>query len=179
MKEETKITDLKFEKFDPKKDLEDKLPDSPGNYIVVLRKTAKMPDAAVTPVYKSYMGYDVVYTGISSKSLRERDYKHHFTGNNAGRSTLRKSLGCLMGFKQIPRDNKKDNKKTKFGEKDEERLSDWMKENLLLFFSSQKDVKTLEERLIKEFNPPLNIQKNKEGKNKEYVAMLRSLRNTK
>ena len=39
--------------------------------------------------------YNVVYVGKSSKSLRIRDYKQHFTGT-AGNSTIRKSLGCLL-----------------------------------------------------------------------------------
>lgn len=183
MTEETKLNDLKFQLFDPKEDSKNKLPNSLGNYIIVLRETATLPDAKIKPIYTTYNGYNVIYTGISSKNLRDRDYEQHFTGNNAGRSTLRKSLGCLFGYKQIPRDEKNlTNGKTKFEEKDEKELSNWMQENLLVFFLSgtQKNtVEKLEEFLIKEFNPPLNIQKNKDGQNKEYVKMLKSIRNNK
>ena len=57
---------------------------------------------------------------LVKKSLKKRDYKQHFAGNNSGGSTLRKSLGSLMGLKKIPRDkNNPFNGKTKFSETDE------------------------------------------------------------
>ena len=53
----------------------------------------------------SYTHLDVYKRqGISTVSIRKRDYQQHFIGNNAGKSTLRKSLGSLMGFPKIPRD---------------------------------------------------------------------------
>ena len=86
------------------------LPDKPGNYIIVLRSTSSLPikvQISTTPILTSFdykkEKYNVVYVGKSSKSLRIRDYKQHFTGT-AGNSTIRKSLGCLLGFKLIPRD---------------------------------------------------------------------------
>ncbi len=168
---------LKFELFDPMKDKEDKIPDKSGNYIVVLREKVELPVIDITPIYNMYKGYRVIYTGISSKSLRKRDYSQHFTGNNAGHSTLRKSLGSLMGLKKIPRDTKKpENGKTKFTDADEEKLSAWMKENLLLFFLCENEFATLEEFLINKLNPPLNIQGNKNEVNQDYRDKLRKLR---
>lgn len=168
---------LKFELFDPMKDKEDKIPDKSGNYIVVLREKVELPVIDITPIYNMYKGYRVIYTGISSKNLRKRDYSQHFTGNNAGRSTLRKSLGSLMGLEKIPRDAKKpENGKTKFTDADEEKLSAWMKENLLLFFLCENEFATLEEFLINELNPPLNIQGNKNEVNQDYRDKLRKLR---
>ena len=90
------IKDLNLCLFDPLRDTEMSLPDSPGNYIVVLRNSSILPEIGAKPVMKNLeidgRQFDVIYTGISSKSLRKRDYGQHFTGNNAGRSTLRKSL---------------------------------------------------------------------------------------
>lgn len=181
MTKETKIMSLNFKMFDPQKDSKNSLPDTPGNYILVLRETAKLPDTEITPIYETYKGYNVVYTGTTS-NLRSR-YKEHFEDNNAGWSTLRKSLGCLRKFQQIPRDkDNPENEKTKFNDKDEEFLSNWMQENLLLYYSPETesmDKKTLENLLIKEFYPPLNIQKNRKGKNRAFVAMLDFLRNNK
>ena len=101
-----------------------------------------------------------MYVGKSSKSLRIRDYKQHFTGT-AGNSTIRKSLGCLLGFKLIPRDiNSPQNGKTTFGEFDERTLTEWMKDNLLLFYYANNDYANVEKELIRIYNPPLNLQGN-------------------
>lgn len=177
------VKDLNLSLFDPLRDAETSLPDSPGNYIVVLRNSSTLPDIGVKPVMKNLeidgRQFDVIYTGISSKSLRKRDYSQHFTGNNSGRSTLRKSLGSMMGFKKIPRDrNKPDNGKTKFADADEEKLSKWMCENLLLLYCKvdEDKVETLEEQLIAELNPPLNLQKNYNAENMAFRAKLSELR---
>ena len=82
--------------------IDEPLPDKPGNYFIVLRVNCQLPSIGITPIYHKWnyenVKYDIIYTGISNQSLRVRDYKQHFTGNNAGRSTLRKSLGSMMGF---------------------------------------------------------------------------------
>lgn len=180
------IKDLNLCLFDPLRDTEMSLPDSPGNYIVVLRNSSILPEIGIKSVMKSLgidgRHFDVIYTGISSKSLRKRDYGQHFTGNNAGRSTLRKSLGSMMGLKKVPRDkNKPDNGKTKFADADEEKLSKWMRENLLLLYCKvdEDKVHTLEEQLISELNPPLNLQKNYNAENMAFRAKLSELRNKK
>lgn len=180
------VKDLNLGLFDPQHDAETSLPDSPGNYIVVLRISSTLPDIGVEPVMKKIeidgRQFDVIYTGISSKSLRKRDYGQHFTGNNAGRSMLRKSLGSMMGLKKIPRDrNNPNNGKTKFADADEEKLSKWMRENLLLLYCKVdgSKVETLEEQLIAELNPPLNLQKNYNSGNMAFRAKLSELRNKK
>lgn len=174
-----------FKLFDPMKGCSSALPNIPGNYLIVLREFSQLPQIELTPELHSinYEGnhYQVIYTGISSKSIRERDYRQHFTGNNAGRSTLRKSLGSLMGFPKIPRDkNDPDNGKTKFNENDEEVLSQWMKENLLLFYSvenrEKEQIENLEKKLINDYNPPLNILRNNNPINKKYRVLLKNLR---
>ncbi len=182
--DEKELEQLEFKMFDPSKNAENDLPDCPGNYIVVMRKGAKLPDVGIEPAMKTreYEGeaYDVIYTGISKDSLRKRDYRQHFTGNNAGRSTLRKSLGSMMGMKKIPRDaNKPDNGKTKFEAADEEILSDWMRDNLLLLYcaANADEVGVLEQQLIDYYNPPLNIQNNRNVANMDFRNKLRELRN--
>lgn len=175
-----------FKLFDPMKDCESILPDLPRNYFIVLRPTSQLAPIKVTPEFH-YIDYNnnhypIIYTGISNISIRKRDYHQHFIGNNAGRSTLRKSIGSLMGFSKIPRDkNNSDNGKTKFNENDEETLSQWMRENLLLFYSvenrKKEQIETLEQEFINDYNPPLNILGNKNSVNKEYRALLKTLRN--
>lgn len=176
-----------FEFFDPQIHTANRLPDKPGNYIVVLRPSSQLPPIGITPIYKQwkYEGqeYDIVYTGISNKSLRKRDYAQHFTGNNAGRSTLRKSLGSMMGFNKIPRDkNKPENGKSKFNPQDEETLSAWMKENLLLFYKSgisKEEIEKNEVDYIRRYNPPLNIISNYNEENRLFREKLSELRRQK
>lgn len=117
-----------------------------------------------------------MYVGKSSKSLRIRDYKQHFTGT-AGNSTIRKSLGCLLGFKLIPRDiNSPQNGKTTFGEFDERTLTEWMKDNLLLFYYANNDYANVEKELIRIYNPPLNLQGNFNKTNLDFRKELSALR---
>lgn len=85
-----------------------------------------------------------------------------------------------MGFKKIPRDkNNPFNGKTKFLEVDENKLSEWMKHNLLLFFREEKNVINIEEiekELINSYNPPLNIKMNNNTINEDFRELLKELR---
>ena len=183
MKDE-KIKKLVFKLLDPEKNFLELLPDSPGNYIIALNHFASLPKVSISPVLNQYYYngcyYDVIYTGISKISLKKRDYKQHFAGNNSGRSTLRKSLGSLMGLKKIPRDkNNPLNGKTKFSEADENNLSEWMRHNLLLFFREEENVtsiEAIEKDLINFYNPPLNIKTNNNTINEDFRKLLKELR---
>ena len=119
----------------------------------------------------------MIYTGKDDKNLRKRIYTQHL-GTNAGRSTLRQSLGCLFGYTQIKRDNGK-NDLAKFQEEDELSLQAWMKNNLLFYFLPNDPPKPLEERLIDELNPPLNLQGNHHAVNSSFRKRLSALRSIK
>jgi len=172
-----------FSLFDPQKMRVSVLPDKSGNYIIVLRNTSSLPirvQISTTPILTSFdykkEKYDVVYVGKSSKSLRIRDYNQHFT-DTAGYSTIRKSLGCLLGFKLIPRDiSSPQNGKTKFNETDESVLTEWMKDNLLLFYYANNDYADIEKELIRTYNPPLNLQGNFNKINLDFRKELSALR---
>ena len=165
----------KFEQFDPKVDDADQIPDDAGNYIVCLRKSSKLPKTKPDFITQNYQGKEVIYVGIAGKSLRKRDYKQHFNGN-AGKSTLRKSIGSLFGYQKVPRSVHKDDGKTKFTIADELKLSHWMKNNLILYFLPNNQPENLEDLLIKKFNPPLNLAKNKNPVNAEFRNLLMGLR---
>ncbi|GEM_PF-356910 len=167
---------LKSGCFDPQKHHETVIADSPGNYIICLKKDVDLPQVSITPVLTRFHGLDVVYTGIASKSLRKRDYRQHFRGNNAGRSTLRKSLGVLFGYRQIPRDADPLSKKTKFRPEDEMQLTDWMCRNLMMYFLPTENFATTELALIQYFNPPLNLKDNRNPINYDYRRLLSGLR---
>lgn len=162
--------------FDPVINDETSLPCCPGNYIICLKSNSNLPKLRITPVFEKLAGLTVIYTGIASQSLRSRDYRQHFKGNNAGRSTLRKSLGVLFGYKQIPRDKDPRTGKTKFCENDEKHLSKWMQMNLVMYFNSSNDYLEIERRLIERLNPPLNLKGNYNSVNSEFRRLLSNLR---
>lgn len=174
----------KFTLFDPMVDVESKIAAVPGNYAILLRKGSKLPEIKV-PYTSSTILYDgeeyeVIYVGISSKNLRKRDYKNHFNDDNAGKSTLRKSIGSLMGLKKTYRtegEEGKDKPKIKFIDTDEIVLSEWMHDNLLLLFKADRNFKMIEDEMIEVLNPPLNISNNHNSVNKDYRALLKTLRN--
>lgn len=86
-----------FHVFDPLKDDVNTVPALSGNYIFALRKNSKLPDIGIPITYTKFEDYEVIYVGLASNNLKDRDVKKHFNGN-AGSSTLRKSLGCLFGY---------------------------------------------------------------------------------
>jgi hypothetical protein len=173
------LESFKLNRFDPKVDSENKVANSSGNYIICLRRNSKLPSVSITPIMTTFEGLNVIYTGIASLSLRTRDYRQHFKGNNAGRSTLRKSLGALFGYNQIARDINSDSNKTKFNNYDEEKLTEWMHSNLLMFFLPTVDYNAIELSLINLFNPPLNLKDNHNTINAGYRRLLSRLRTSK
>lgn len=167
-----------FKIFDPLQDDASQIPDEAGNYIICLKDNAKLPKTDSSFETQMFHRKEVIYVGIAGKSLRKRDYRQHFNGN-AGSSTLRKSIGSLFGYKKISRSKHKDDGKTKFSKTDELKLSDWMKNNLLLFYFANPSPDDLEDLLIRKFNPPLNLSKNKNQVNIEFRRHLSRLRNAK
>jgi len=174
--QDSSLNSFRQNQFDPMVDPESKIPDKAGNYIICLRKGSRLPKVSIVPEFIKFENLDVIYTGIASSSLRSRDYRQHFKGNNAGRSTLRKSLGVLFGYKKIPRDSDPTTGKTKFSDADETKLSEWMAKNLILFVLPNKDHDGLELDLINNFNPPLNLKDNYCWTNMEFRRLLSSLR---
>ncbi len=170
---------FKVNRFDPKTDSETRIVNSSGNYILCLRKNSKLPTVSIKPIMTDFEGLQVIYTGIASGSLRTRDFNQHFKGNNSGRSTLRKSLGVLFGYKQIPRDSNPATGKTKFSNSDELKLTEWMCVNLIMFFLPTSDFSSIEIELINHFNPPLNLKDNSNVINYDFRRLLSSLRANK
>jgi len=173
------LENFKINRFDPKIDIETTIANCSGNYILCLKKNSKLPTVSIKPIYTNFEGLQVIYTGIAGGSLRTRDFRQHFKGNNAGRSTLRKSLGVLFGYKQIPRDSDPSTGKTKFDNADELILSEWMCNNLIMFFLPTSDYDNIEIELINHFNPPLNLKDNSNIINADFRRLLSSLRSKK
>ena len=176
----------KFNAFNPKTDSKDVLPRKVGNYVVLLKKETPFPTAKVNnvPVIREikYNGkeYQLIYTGIIKPTSKKRNLRKRISnhiGDNAGHSTLKLSLGCLMGFTKIYRDKSLKNKK--FRKLDEHELSNWIQNNLLFLYYENPNCDNDEGNMITALNPPLNIDLNYCKENAEFRSELRYLRSAK
>lgn len=150
------------------------IPTGAGNYILVFREGRSLPDAGLHVQMAKFRGMDILYTGVAgpSSGLRRRITWGHF-GNNAGRSTLRLSLGVLLGFTPIPRDTKNPgNGHVRFCPDEEACLTAWMKDNLLVYYFSNDSYEEMEDEMIATLNPPLNLSKNANPVNSEIRALI-------
>ncbi len=174
------MMDLKdFITFDPQTQNGKDLPETPGNYLVTIRDINALPTFGYTIEAPTYRGQHLIYTGVAGTSIRGRVWKNHFCGN-AGHSTLRLTLGILLGFTPIPRDKKNPNNgHVRFVLEEERQLRSWMTENLLFHYLPNEAPKSLESELIGNLNPPLNLDENYNPVNWEFRNTLRTLRNRK
>ena len=169
-----------FTLYNPAIGCPQEIPTAAGNYIVVFREGCGLPDVGHPVQMAKFRGMDILYTGVAgpSSGLRRRITWAHF-GNNAGRSTLRLSLGVLLGFTPIPRDAKNPgNGHVRFCPDEEARLTAWMKDNLLVFYFPNDGYEEAEDELIAALNPPLNLSKNDNPVNSEIRTFI-SLRRSK
>jgi len=105
----------------------------------------------------------LLYIG-KGKSLKKRILGFHFNGD-ADVSTLRLSLGCLLIKRYELCLYKKDSKTEgkydyTFGDKGEEKISDWMKKNARVTWVASPNYGTLEENAVHTYVLPLNIKEN-------------------
>lgn len=159
--------------FDPMKDnIEDiKCITDSGIYLICFRDLLKLPVKLQKLEYSSFENYNVLYIGKSSRGFYKRDYKNHYCGL-ARNSKVRKSLGTLKGL------NRKyySDLKYRFIQLDEERLSLWMKENLIIFYLITNDFDSEEIEYINRYYPPLNIKDNRSVINAEFRKELKMMR---
>ncbi|WP_232792460.1 GIY-YIG nuclease family protein [Actinacidiphila yeochonensis] len=91
----------------------------------------------------------------STQNLRKR-VRHHYRGN-ASVSTLRLTLGCLLGL-ELRRVGS--SRRMTFGKLGEAELSAWMAEHARVCWVETSEPWKLEARLISEFDVPLNLDQN-------------------
>jgi hypothetical protein len=96
---------------------------------------------------------------VSSSTLRSR-IRQHYRGNASG-STLRLTLGCLLRERlgiRLCRTGAKDRLTFADGE---QKLSDWMAANASVCWVEHPRPWDIEERVITELRPPLNLAANR------------------
>lgn len=177
------LNQLCLTKFDPQIDNPNQIPDKRGVYIICAKNISDLPKNMVGLTYSLLESSSVIYVGISGRKtskafgLRDRDYKTHFNGT-ARRSTLRKSLGVLWNYEKVQYANEINTTKYRFTHDDEDKLSEWMKKSLILYYMTSDNSEELEVQLINYYAPPLNIKDNKRVENYEFRKTLSKLRCT-
>lgn len=132
-----------FIQFDPSMDSSKQIPNSPGNYFVVIRDINDFPNNGFEVVCKAFKGMNIVYTGRTGSGLRRRIVAQHM-GYISGNSTLRQSLGCLFRYNQFPRDaSNPNNGHIRFTNENEITLTEWIKSNLIFYYFPNNNHKAL------------------------------------
>ncbi|MGW3663803.1 GIY-YIG nuclease family protein [Streptomyces sp. NPDC005141] len=106
----------------------------------------------------------------STQNLRKR-VRNHYRGTAAG-STLRLTLGCLLGI-ELRRVGRSGTRMT-FGKAGEAALSQWMAENARVCWIEHDEPWTLESELISQLDLPLNLDQNRHNPFHSRLKELRS-----
>ncbi|GAB3111787.1 hypothetical protein GCM10027160_13120 [Streptomyces calidiresistens] len=93
---------------------------------------------------------------VSKQNLRKR-IRYHYRGNAAG-STLRLTLGCLLGL-ELRRVGS--GGRMTFGREGEARLRAWMAENARVCWVECDEPWSVESQLISRLDVPLNLDRNR------------------
>lgn len=158
----------------------DSFSDKPGIYVLFF-VGRDFPLANCSPKKE-----DIIYIGKTQSSQASRDRDTHYAAGKTGSSTLRRSFGAMLRsalkLNPIPRGqadiDKLRTSHFKFDQKSEEKLSEWMRNNLALSFyeftKGNVELDELESFLVKQIQPILNIdRKNPDNPFKSAIAALR------
>ncbi len=137
-------------------------PTHPGIYSIFLTDGANLKEFGSNG--------QLLYIGISARSLSDRDFKEHFATGKTGKSTLRRSIGAILygelNLEARPRGGPTDSKRVDnytFESKGDERLSEWMKANLEIGYwvspqqIDKKHLRGLEKQLTIQMKPTLDL----------------------
>ncbi|GAA3704603.1 hypothetical protein GCM10022224_082620 [Nonomuraea antimicrobica] len=151
----------------------------------VLTRPSPVPNAAgiygwhfTQPPHPNLPADHLLYVGIaprrmvtraSKQNLRSR-VRYHFRGNAEG-STLRLSLGCLLGL-ELRRVGS--GKRLTFGLAGEKELTDWMAEYARVCWVCHDEPWMGESELIARLDLPLNLDQNRRHAFHPYLSGLRA-----
>lgn len=129
------------------------------------------PDPALSSGRMLYVGIAPRHMAnrTSAQNLRKR-VRYHFRGNAAG-STLRLTLGCLLGL-ELRRVGS--GKRFTFGKTGESTLSTWMAEHARVCWLEHPEPWTLESSLIDQLDLPLNLDQNRHNNFHPRLSELRA-----
>jgi hypothetical protein len=129
-------------------------------------RTALLPGVPLDDC-REWQGRHLLYIGIaprkpsaagrsSTSTLRDR-LRYHYAGNAEG-STLRRTLGCLLGLEL----RRVGSGKTMTFSEQEAELNDWMQENAFVCWLTEETPWQVETDLIERLSLPLNLDQNRQ-----------------
>lgn len=135
------------------------VPDTPGLYCIRIMDIKKL-NAPFSKVLDE-RGHNIIYIGIASQSLKRRFLGQELRAK--GHGTFFRSMGAILGFvpsKGSLKDKKNKNNYT-FSLKDETTIISWINKNLIVnWVTIEQDINSIENELIREYIPLLNISGN-------------------
>ena len=146
-------------KFRLAKDIDALVPTKPGLYCIRIKNIDALPEPFNTELENRE--HNIIYIGIASQSLNKRMLNQELRAN--GHGTFFRSLGAILGFRPPINSlaEKKNKRNYKFSTSDEEKIIDWINENLLVNWVEQSSGwETIESALIQKYKPLLNIANN-------------------
>jgi hypothetical protein len=138
---------------------EQDIPDQPGLYCIRVKETKAFGEP-FPEIFKARK-HNIVYIGIASKSLRKRFLGQELRAK--GHGTFFRSLGAVLEYepKHGSLKGKKNQNNYKFSKQAEAEIIKWINKNLIInWVEANSDLNTLENQLIKNYMPLLNIAGN-------------------
>lgn len=135
------------------------IPDLPGVYSIRLKAESQLPPPFQALLKKR--GHNLIYIGIASQSLAKRFYQQELRAK--GHGTFFRSLGAVLGYRPAKGSllNKANKRNYKFKPYDEELVTRWIDQHLLInWLAVEGDLEDFETMLIKEHRPLFNLSKN-------------------
>lgn len=153
-----------------------------GVYVWLLKEDSSFPQPKdmVSPIFNTLeidrVRYRVLYTGKAS-NLHTR-LRTHLLGGRIAKSTLRRSMAALFGFKFEQYVSGK-TLKVRISAEEENYISQWLYNNCIVLYKECLNYETEERTLIQLLDPPLNIDDNPNIHNGIYIRQLSKLRSSK
>lgn len=147
------------EKYRKASDIDNIVPNTSGLYCIRISDIDKIPNPFNH--FLSDRQHNIIYMGIAKKSLRTRFLNQELRAN--GHGTFFRSIGAILGYRPLKGSlvAKKNKRNYKFSNTDEQKIINWINDNLVVnWIEFNDDFDTLETSLIQKYKPLINISKN-------------------
>ncbi|MBV6454398.1 MAG: hypothetical protein BWX95_01715 [Bacteroidetes bacterium ADurb.Bin141] len=135
------------------------VPHTPGLYCIRILDINKLPKPFNT--FLAERQHNIIYIGIATESLNKRFLNQELRAN--GHGTFFRSIGAVLGHRP-PKGSlktKKNKRNYKFSPTDEQKIINWINENLKVnWVEFCGDLETIETELITKHKPLINLAKN-------------------
>ena len=150
--------------FKAASEIDDLVPDQPGLYCIRIVNPKSL--SSVFAKALEAKKHNIIYIGIASQSLRKRLLGQELRAR--GHGTFFRSTGAMLGYrpKQGSLLNKKNQNNYTFSKPDEDKIIEWINQNLIVnWIAIESNLNSIEEKLLKEHHPLLNIAGNPKAMN--------------